>query len=48
MTRRQKWGVATLGFTLILLSIILVAYALWPLPEVMEHVPLAPTLFAPP
>ena len=48
MTRRQKWGLAILGLTILFISIILFTYVLWPLPEVVEQVPLAPTLFTPP
>ncbi len=48
MTHRQKRGLAILGLTIALISIILLAYSAWPLPGVIEKVPLAPTLFVPP
>lgn len=48
LTRRQKWGLALLGLALVVLSIALLAYAFWPLPDAMDAVPVSPTLFAPP
>ncbi|MDX1435842.1 MAG: hypothetical protein R3335_03460 [Anaerolineales bacterium] len=46
--RWQKWALAILGISIILISVVLILYAFWPLPETIEAVPLAPTLFAPP
>ena len=48
MTRRQKNLLILIGLSFIFVSLIFVAYSLWPLTGVVEEVPLAPDLFAPP
>ncbi len=48
MSRRQKRALVVIGLVLVFVSLLLVIYTFWPLPGVLETVPLAPTLFAPP
>ncbi len=46
MTRRQKNLLIVIGLSFIFVSLFLVAYSLWPLPGVVEKLPLSPDLFA--
>jgi len=48
MTARLRLTLALAGLLLILLSLGLLAYALWPVGTVLEQFQPAPTLFAPP
>ena len=48
MTRRQKNLLIVISLALVFVSLLLLAYSLWPLPGVVEALPLSPDLFAPP
>jgi hypothetical protein len=48
MQLRWRLVVALAGLVLVLSSLALLAYVLWPLPPVKEQFRPAPTLFAPP
>lgn len=48
MSRRLRLTLAFVGLALVFVSLLLLAYALWPIDSSIERQPLAPTLFAPP
>lgn len=48
MSRRTRWLLALLGLILIAVSLVLLAYAFWPLGPDVNRVPLPPEIFRPP
>jgi hypothetical protein len=48
MSSRWRVRLAVIGLVLIVLSLAALAYALWPVENVLEQERLAPTFFAPP
>ena len=48
MSRRQRRALAVGGLLLVVASLALLVYALWPIATNVERQPLAPTLFVPP
>lgn len=48
MSSRWRVRLALIGLIVMVLSLAALAYALWPVENVLERYPLAPTLFAPP
>ena len=48
MARRRMLVLASIGLVLIFISLLLILYTYWSFPEIVETVPVAPTLFAPP
>jgi hypothetical protein len=48
MPHRLPRAFAIAGLVILVCSLVILAYALWPLPGLREQFPLAPTLFAAP
>jgi hypothetical protein len=48
MSFRLRLGLALAGLVLVVISLALLAYVLWPVDTVLEQYQPAPTLFAPP
>lgn len=48
MSPRWRVVLAVVGLVLVALSLVALAYALWPVEPTLERQPLLPTLFVPP
>lgn len=48
MSRRLRFSLAFISLLLILLAVLAIGYAAWPLETIQRQAPLAPTLFVSP
>ncbi len=48
MPKRLRALLVLVGLLIVLCSLVALAYAFWPVDNLSEQVPLAPTLFSPP